>query len=77
MKSKVKVKKVKPQPSSEYPKLMINIVYRNIVLFSNSTTGVIVDIGELNPEDYKIGDYNNKYAPDCFEKFYGSVTLKN
>ena len=47
---------------------MINKIYGNVVL---------VHLGEINPEDYKVGDYCETYTPVSFEKFDGKVTLKN
>jgi len=65
---------VKETEKSEYPKLMISKTNGQIVLFEEREKGTVVYAGTSNND---LGWTSDVWIMDCFEDFYGEVTLSN
>ncbi len=57
-----------------YPKLMINKIYKNVVLFTGPDTGTCVHTGDSVTT---LGFTSRNWGTDQYENFTGKVTLEN
>tara|TARA_R110000796_G_scaffold62503_1_gene144200 strand:+ start:27 stop:242 length:216 start_codon:yes stop_codon:yes gene_type:complete len=69
---KVVVSKQKEVEELEYPRLRI---YKSglIVLFSNSTTGMVVS----EDRTYEVGEFSDNWDSLIFKDYNGNITLSN
>ena len=68
MKAVINEKETQKLP--EYPKLMIAVGSRRVVLFTSPTVGTVVSSDDL-------GMFNKNWAADMFTPFAGTITLSN
>ena len=82
MKVQSKIEKsTTPKLILEYPVLMKSITTDSVILFTNTTTGMVVNVNQSSIEGSTLGEYSDKWV-DCndsgkWEIFKGKIELEN
>lgn len=80
--SKLIEKSTALKPILEYPILMKSITTDSVILFTNTTTGMVVNVNQSSMEGSTLGgEYSDKWV-DCndsgkWEIFKGKIELEN
>jgi len=81
MKAQSKIEKSTTKLILEYPVLMKSITTDSVILFNNTTTGMVVNVNQSSIEGSTLGEYSDKWV-DCndsgkWEIFKGKIELEN